>query len=352
MSATDPAPAEGFATAVLDWFERHGRHDLPWQHPATPYRVWISEVMLQQTQVSTVIPYFERFMKRFPDVESLAAADRDEVLAHWAGLGYYARARNLHRCAQVLVSEHDGEFPHGLDDVAALPGIGRSTAGAILSLSRDAPHAILDGNVKRVLARYYAVPGWPGQTSVSRRLWALSEAVTPKRRARDFNQAMMDLGATVCIRRPACQRCPLRGGCRGLAEGDPTRYPGRKPRRQKPLRQTTMLIIHGHGGILLERRPDTGIWAGLWSLPEASGDPETWAREQLGAEIQLLEGSARTLRHEFTHFSLNIQPVRARLMDGAIVADNARRWYNPLSDETPGLPAPVQRLIHQKEPSE
>ena len=352
MSATDPAPAEGFATAVLDWFERHGRHDLPWQHPATPYRVWISEVMLQQTQVSTVIPYFERFMDRFPDVESLAAADRDEVLAHWAGLGYYARARNLHRCARVLVSEHDGEFPHALDDVAALPGIGRSTAGAILSLSRDAPHAILDGNVKRVLARYFAVPGWPGQTSVNRRLWALSETVTPKRRARDFNQAMMDLGATVCIRRPACERCPLRDGCQGLAEGDPTRYPGRKPRRQKPLRQTTMLIIEGHCGILLERRPDTGIWAGLWSLPEASGDPETWAREQLGIEIRRLEDTAMTVRHEFTHFSLDIRPVRARLMDETVVAENDRLWYNPLSDETPGLPAPVHRLIHQEEPSE
>ena len=341
---------EAFAARVLAWFDRHGRHDLPWQHPATPYRVWISEVMLQQTQVSTVIPYFERFMDRFPDVESLAAADRDEVLAHWAGLGYYARARNLHRCAQTLIAEHGGVFPDQLEAVTSLPGIGRSTAAAILSLSRDAPHAILDGNVKRVLARYHAVPGWPGQTGVARRLWALSEAAMPRQRSGDFNQAMMDLGATVCTRQPVCSRCPLADRCRGLAEGEPRRYPGRRPRRQKPRRQTTMLIIHGHGGILLERRPPSGIWSGLWSLPEASGDPQAWAHDQLGLTIGLSGAPAAPLRHEFTHFSLDIHPVRAQLLSGHVMEDNQRRWYRPRLDAAPGMPAPVRRLLHQQEP--
>jgi len=221
MRAPETVETRHFASHLLAWFAEHGRHDLPWQHPATPYRVWISEVMLQQTQVTTVIPYFERFLERFPDVATLAAADLDEVLALWAGLGYYARARNLHHCARVLVAEHGGEFPDQLASVAALPGIGRSTAGAILSLSRNAPHPILDGNVKRVLARYFAIPGWPGQSAVAKQLWQLSEAVTPAEQTRDFNQAMMDLGATVCTRKPQCHRCP----CRLAARLIPTAIP-------------------------------------------------------------------------------------------------------------------------------
>ena len=341
---------EGFAGAVLAWFDRHGRHDLPWQHPATPYRVWISEVMLQQTQVATVIPYFERFMARFPDVETLAAADRDEVLSHWAGLGYYARARNLHDCARRLVAEYDGEFPGTLEAVADLPGIGRSTAAAILSLSRNAPHAILDGNVKRVLARYFAIPGWPGRSATEKALWARSEAVTPGERTGSFNQAMMDLGATVCTRQPQCSRCPLQSGCQAFAQGNPGAYPERKPKRDKPLRTTTMMIIHGPEGILLERRPPTGIWAGLWSLPEAVPPVEDWAREERRLEIQRMDGAPAPLRHEFTHFSLSIQPVRARLLADHGIEDADRLWYNPRADNAPGLPAPVQRLLHQEEP--
>jgi A/G-specific adenine glycosylase len=349
---TTPSGTAGFAAAVLAWFDRHGRHDLPWQHPATPYRVWISEVMLQQTQVTTVIPYFERFMARFPDVATLAAADRDEVLAHWAGLGYYARARNLHDCAQRLVSDHDGVFPEDYAAVAALPGIGPSTAGAILSLSRDAPHAILDGNVKRVLARYFAVPGWPGRSAVARALWARSEAVTPRERTGAFNQAMMDLGATVCVKRPRCGECPLQSGCQAHAAGETDAYPGRRPKRTTPTRETTMLLIHGPEGILLERRPSTGIWAGLWSLPElpAGAAPSAWAAEQHGLSIEPDPAALTPLQHAFTHFRLTIHPLRARVIDDAGVADAQRCWYHPSTDVAPGLPAPVQRLIAQEEP--
>ncbi|AGY91215.1 hypothetical protein SPICUR_00955 [Spiribacter curvatus] len=353
MTTDDPSPMEGFSEAVLAWFDQYGRHDLPWQHPATPYRVWISEVMLQQTQVTTVIPFFERFMARFPDVATLAVADRDTVLAHWAGLGYYARARNLHGCAQRLMTDYDGIFPNDYAAVADLPGIGPSTAGAILSLSRDAPHAILDGNVKRVLARYFAVPGWPGRSAVARRLWTCSEAVTPRERTGDFNQAMMDLGATVCLRRPRCEQCPLQSGCQALAAGETETYPGRRPKRDKPRRRTTMLIIHGRDGILLERRPPTGIWAGLWSLPEVPESADTadhWVHEQYRLTIELDAEAPAPLRHEFTHFSLDIQPIRARVTGDGGIADGHRRWYHPQTDEAPGLPAPVHRLIQQEEP--
>ena len=349
----DNADAASFTAAVLSWFERHGRHDLPWQHPATPYRVWISEVMLQQTQVATVIPYFERFVARFPDVHALAAASLDEVLALWAGLGYYARARHLHRCARELVARHGGEFPEDIEAVQALPGIGRSTAGAILSLSRGAPHAILDGNVKRVLARYHAISGWPGQAAVNRALWRLSEAVTPITRTGEFNQAMMDLGATLCTRRPDCGRCPLQTGCQAYAQGNPTAYPGRKPRREKPLRQTRMLIIRrDDGAVLLTRRPPQGIWGGLLSLPEcpAEDEAETWARQQLGLEITG-GASLDAVRHEFTHYSLLIRPQRARLVTPAVVQESGYVWYKPGQNIAGGLPAPVQRLLEQEEPA-
>ncbi len=350
MTELDQGVANDFAQRVLAWFDRHGRHDLPWQHPATPYRVWISEVMLQQTQVATVIPYFERFMQRFPNVESLAAADIDEVLALWAGLGYYARARNLHRCAQALIAKHGGAFPEQIDDIAALPGIGRSTAGAILSLARNACHPILDGNVKRVLARYFAIPGWPGQSAVARRLWALSDQVTRTTRPKDFNQAMMDLGATVCTRRPQCLICPLQSDCIAFAAGNPEDYPGRKPKREKPLRQTVMLIIEGPDGVLLMRRPDQGIWSGLWSLPECPSDepPAEWARQALGIDIQL-QGQGTSLRHEFTHFSLDIQPVHALFAAASGMREGHWVWYNPQTSSGLGLPAPVKRILTHKE---
>jgi A/G-specific adenine glycosylase len=338
-----------FAAAVLAWFERFGRHDLPWQQPATPYRVWISEVMLQQTQVATVIPYFERFLQRFPDVSTLAAADTDAVLHLWSGLGYYARARNLHRAARVVVEAHGGEFPRRFEDVQALPGIGRSTAGAILSLGCGQRHAILDGNVKRVLARYHAVAGWPGETIVLRRLWALAEKHTPDDRTADYNQAMMDFGATVCVRRrPRCGVCPLADGCRARREGNPEAYPGSRPRREKPLRRTRMLLIVDDGHVLLERRPPSGIWGGLWCPPECPPevDVEPYCRRELGLEVTRPQAWS-ALRHTFTHFQLDIQPVRlrltaalARLMDG-----DRYVWYNVESPDARGLAAPVARLL-------
>jgi len=345
-----PAPElrspQGFAAAVLDWYRRHGRHDLPWQRPATAYRVWVSEVMLQQTQVATVIPYFERFMARFPDVASLAAAGEDEVLALWSGLGYYARARNLHRAARALVAQHGGRFPATRESLEALPGIGRSTAGAILSLARGERRAILDGNVKRVLARFHAVPGWPGQTAVARELWSLAEAYTPAADAAAYNQAMMDLGATVCRRRPDCGRCPVAAGCRARAEGRPQAYPGPRPSRERPLRRTRMLLIRGEGGVLLLRRPPSGIWGGLWSPPECppDADPAAWCRARLGLEIATGEAWP-ALEHGFTHFRLQIEPLPARLLGGRLMEGPEHVWYNPGSTRPQGLPAPVSRLL-------
>ncbi|MDR9481058.1 MAG: A/G-specific adenine glycosylase [Spiribacter sp.] len=346
-----PADEKDFAHRVLAWYDVHGRHDLPWQNPASTYRVWISEIMLQQTQVTTVIPYFERFVARFADVSALAQADLDEVLSLWAGLGYYARARNLHRCAQVLERDHGGEFPHSLEAVCALPGIGRSTAAAILSLSRNAPLAILDGNVKRVLARYHAVQGWPGQASVMRRLWQLSDAHTPSSRTGAYNQAMMDLGATLCQRQPDCPRCPLQNGCQARAQGNPRDYPGRKPRRAKPTRETHVMIIEQANQVLLQRRPPSGIWGGLWSLPQCNDgeDMMMWAKQQLGIDIQLTEDQMTPIRHEFTHFTLTIKPLRARCIGSHQLQDTECQWHDPERLAAAGLPAPIRTLLDRQE---
>jgi len=338
-----------FAPRVLDWFDEHGRKHLPWQRDTTPYRVWVSEIMLQQTQVATAIPYYEAFMARFPTLATLADAPLDDVLAHWAGLGYYARARNLHRCARVLRDRHDGVFPTDLAGVEALPGIGRSTAGAILSLALGQPHPILDGNVKRVLARAFAVPGWPGKSAVLNRLWALSEQVTPSERTAAFNQAMMDLGATLCTRsRPDCARCPLADGCRGLAEGDPVRYPGKKPSKTTPVRATYLIAARSsNGALLLERRPASGIWGGLWSLPELERLEDLPARlADFGLEATGEGESAARLRHTFSHYHLDIDvhalPVR---YDATGVLEGDRLvWYNG-GPPPGGLPAPVARIL-------
>ena len=338
---------DDFAHRLLAWFDRHGRHDLPWQHPATPYRVWISEVMLQQTQVSVVIPYFERFMERFPDARTLAAAPLDEVLAHWAGLGYYARARNLHRAAQLIVERHAGEMPQTLEAVMALPGIGRSTAGAILSLGAGQRHPILDGNCKRVLARVHAVPGWPGQSAFERALWTLAEEHTPARRCCDFNQAMMDLGATVCTRsKPQCLLCPLNAFCTARLRGEPTAYPQPKPRRTLPVRRVRMLLLVSDDGVLLVRRPPAGIWGGLWGLPECEPDAD-W--QALVRSYGLAPGSAEpwpVLRHTFSHFHLDIEPLRVEVapLPGRLMEAGEAIWYND-PDQGLGLAAPVSRLL-------
>ena len=345
-----------FAPRVLDWFDEHGRKHLPWQRDPTPYRVWVSEIMLQQTQVQTVVPYYERFMARFPDLQGLAAAEVDEVLARWSGLGYYARGRNLHAAAVACARDHGGELPADIDALVALPGIGRSTAGAILSLSRGIRHPILDGNVKRVLARHFAVEGWPGRTDVERRLWALSDAVTPAERAGPFNQAMMDLGATLCTRsRPACGRCPVAGTCLGLERGDPAAYPGKKPRKAVPTRAATFWwIVDGEGRVLLERRPPSGLWGGLWCLPitldgEAGGrdtlatrDADWAARAAAAAEPDPI---AR-LEHGFSHFRLEVE-VR-RVADGRVaggVGEGPETAWHGGGPVPGGVAAPLERLL-------
>ena len=337
-----------FSDRLLDWFDSHGRKDLPWQHPKDPYRTWVSEIMLQQTQVQTVIPYFERFMRRFPDVVALAGAAQDDVLQHWSGLGYYARARNLHRAAQVVRDEHGGVFPDDFDDVVALPGIGRSTAGAILALSMDQRHPILDGNVKRVLARHEAVAGWPGTTAVARILWETAEQNTPDVRVADYTQAIMDLGATLCTRSsPACDRCPLASDCRALGEGTTGDYPGRKPKKNKPLRKTTMLLASHDGHIYLERRPESGIWGGLWSLPEVAGDGvEDWCRDRLAREPRRIE-EWQLLRHSFSHFDLDIRPIVVRIAAPlSKVADSDDATWHQLDNDLPGgIAAPISKLI-------
>ena len=339
-------PISAFARRVLAWYDLHGRHDLPWQQPATPYRVWISEVMLQQTRVETVRPYFARFMERFPDVRTLAAAPVDDVLGHWAGLGYYARARNLHRAAQQVVSTHGGELPADTAALLALPGIGRSTAGAIQSLARGRREAILDGNVKRVLARHAGIQGWPGRSPVQRELWREAEARTPDERVAAYNQAMMDLGATVCLSRPRCDACPVASDCRARLAGRTDEMPGRKRKRDLPTREAVVLILQdeGAGEVLLERRPPQGIWGGLWSLPEfADIDAlQAWLAAR-GIDAEPAAMPAR--EHGFTHFRYRMHPCRVMTPVTRAIGDGADQAWAPLQQPPGGLPAPIARLL-------
>ncbi len=337
---------------LLAWYDRHGRHDLPWQKSRDPYRVWVSEIMLQQTQVATVIPYYARFLKRFPDVRSLARARIDSVLHHWTGLGYYARARHLHAAARVIVHEHGGRFPRTIEAVAALPGIGRSTAGAILAFAFGQRHAILDGNVRRVLARYHALATPPA--SAAEELWQLAEHHTPRQRVADYTQAIMDLGATVCRRRPDCPGCPLRRGCAAHRAGNPADYPQTPARRATPVRKVNMLLLHdARGRVLLVRRPPTGVWGGLWSLPESTGaNARAWCRDTFGLDIRT-QKPWPVLRHAFSHFRLDITPIPARVTGTCAVAmENGETvWYNPVRPAKLGLAAPVKQLLEQLEKS-
>ncbi len=340
-----------FAARVLDWFDEHGRKDLPWQQPKDAYRTWVSEIMLQQTQVQTVIPYFERFMASFPGVAALANASQDEVLQHWSGLGYYARARNLHRAAQQIRDTHGGVFPDDFDSVAALPGVGRSTAGAILALAFDQRHPILDGNAKRVLARHEAVEGWPGTSAVAKRLWEIAERNTPAVRVADYTQAIMDLGATLCTRsKPACERCPVATDCTAFNRVSVTLFPGRKPRKSKPLRETTMVLASHDGHVYLERRPEAGIWGGLWSLPEITGETRDWCRDRFAGEILEVE-TWDTLRHSFSHYDLDIRPIVVRISAAlSKVADQDDATWHRLGNDLPGgIAAPVNKLIERLE---
>lgn len=339
-----------FSTRILKWFDKHGRKHLPWQQQITPYRVWLSEIMLQQTQVTTVIPYFERFIARFPDVQSLAAAPIDEVLHLWTGLGYYARARNLHRCAQTIVKQYGGEFPNNVDALSELSGIGRSTAGAIVSIAFQARAAILDGNVKRVLARYHAVDGWPGQTETLKQLWDIAETYTPKKRCNDYTQAMMDMGAILCTRsKPKCEQCPVRDGCIGYAQGNPTDYPGKKPKKSLPEKNVQLIMLRNPtGDILLEQRPAQGIWGGLWSFPELpqDRDPLIYATDQHGKVVS--HEIWNSYRHTFSHYHLDITPVLIQLANSPNTIGEANtHWYNPHQPDARGLAAPVKKLLEK-----
>ena len=351
--------ARQLAPLLLAWWDRHGRHDLPWQQNPTPYRVWVSEIMLQQTQVTTVARYYDIFMQAFPDVQALADAPADEVLHRWSGLGYYARARNLHRAAQLVRDQHDGVVPAEFEALSALPGIGRSTAGAILALSAGQRHTILDGNVKRVLARVFRIEGQPGESAVQRELWTLAERSTPTQRVAHYTQAIMDLGASVCVRRkPACELCPLHGGCLARAEGLTEQLPARKPAKARPLRSCVLLLCaRSDGAVLLERRADTGIWGGLWGLPEISSVDAAgeWCSAQFGVAPEELQVRA-AFRHGFTHFDLDITPVECRLGRVPLRAmeDDRWLWYNKAAPAKVGLAAPVTRLLgslsHRKAP--
>ncbi len=343
-----------FSDNILAWFEVHGRKDLPWQKHPVPYSVWVSEIMLQQTQVKTVIPFYQRFMSRFPDIYRLADAPQDEVLHYWSGLGYYARARNLHKAAQYVRDTYKGVFPEQFEQVEALPGIGRSTAGAILSLACGQRHAILDGNVKRVLARYHAVHGWPGSSAVLRELWSLAEAATPPDNVAAYNQAMMDLGATLCRRgQPDCGNCPLASGCLARQQGIQRELPSPRPRKTLPVRKVHMLLLQDmQQAVWLQQRPPSGIWGGLWSFPEFDGAAavHSWLDEKgLPGEVQEHD----IVRHTFSHFHLDITPCHVRLQNPvfSVMDGDGGLWYNTGQPGALGLPAPVQRLLQHLQAS-
>ncbi len=340
-----------FSKRVLDWAQKHGRKQLPWQQDRSAYRVWVSEIMLQQTQVDTVIPYFEKFMQRFSTVIELADAQQDEVLHYWSGLGYYARARNLHKAAQSIRDNNKGEFPTDIDEVIALPGIGRSTAGAILSLSFNQQHTILDGNVKRVLARHQAIEGWPGIPANEKKLWAIAEHLTPGNHCAEYTQAMMDLGATLCKRsKPECAQCPVQDDCLAFEKDLQHELPHSKPKKQIPIRNTVMLAVtNQQAGLLMQRRPNQGIWGGLWSFPEfdSAQSAMEWCLLNFKKEPDNHQQLPR-ITHTFSHFRLQITPVSVKYntpIHWVMEADDWV-WYKHDSSQV-GLAAPVNELIKQ-----
>lgn len=346
------SPTTVFAPALLAWFDREGRKHLPWQQNPTPYRVWVSEIMLQQTQVSTVIPYYQRFMQRFSEIVDLAAAPLDEVLHLWTGLGYYARARNLHRAAQCILAEHGGDFPQRIEQVMALPGIGRSTAGAILSLSRAQRHPILDGNVKRVLTRYFGIEGFPGDRAVEQRLWELAEQCTPVGRVAAYTQAIMDLGATLCVRaRPRCEACPVRHACVAKAQARQQALPSARPKKTRPQRRAHIVIaVNVRGELLLEQRPPAGIWGGLWTFPQFDAAEQL---QQWLAQYRFTPGDsplAEPIRHSFTHFDLALHPLVIAADPRQEVADDERYcWYDPARPARIGLAKPVTEWLNRRQ---
>jgi A/G-specific adenine glycosylase len=337
-----------FSRKLIEWQRRHGRHQLPWQASRDPYRIWVSEIMLQQTQVGTVIPYFERFMARFPDVGRLAEATEEEVLTYWAGLGYYARGRNLHRAAQLVMEKHGGVFPREFDDIAALPGIGRSTAAAISAFAFGARRAILDGNVKRVLARAFGVDGWAGDKKVEARLWQLSESLLPAGGIETYTQALMDLGAAICTRsKPRCGQCPLAADCVALKQGRVANLPLPRPKKPLPERAATLLVIRHGRDVLLVKRPAAGIWGGLWSLPEAEGDSAA-ACLQLTGQMPASVEELQRFTHTFTHFRLSILPLVLALdARAATAAEPGTVWMDQADAMEAAIPKPVKSILEK-----
>ncbi len=338
-----------FASRLLAWFDVHGRHDLPWQHPRSAYRVWVSEIMLQQTRAETVIPYFLAFMARFPDVRALADAPADEVLHLWSGLGYYARARNLHRAARHVMAVHGGELPANRHELEALPGVGRSTAAAIVAQAFGQSEAILDGNVRRVLARHAGIDGWPGGAAVQRRLWSVAEERIPGLRMADYTQAMMDLGATVCTRsRPDCPRCPVAADCVALAEDRVADLPAPRPSRALPVRTRWAGLLSAPEGVYLERRLASGIWGGLYSLPERedAGELRDWILSRWPGARQI-EPPVDRIGHVFSHYRLDLRILRFALPSATcgIMEGEQAIWYNSRLPMRVGLPAPIERFL-------
>ncbi len=348
--------SDTFATRVIRWQREHGRHALPWQNTTDPYRIWLSEIMLQQTQVATVLPYYERFLQRYPSVAQLAAAPLDEVMSLWAGLGYYTRARNLHACARMVVAEHGGEFPRSADALAELPGIGRSTAAAIAAFAWGERAAILDGNVRRVLARHEGIAGDPTTSAVQRQLWTAAEALLPQLEHETdahaamvrYTQGLMDLGATVCTRgMPACERCPLAATCVALREARQLELPGKRQRRHSPERRIHWLWLRASNHTLLERRPASGIWGGLWSLPELSQPPGLADVQALGIKLNPAETPIPLppVQHTFTHFRLVATPWQAQGEVTATADDSRYMWVADANLVDAPLPTPVRNLL-------
>jgi A/G-specific adenine glycosylase len=334
---------------LLAWHAKHGRHTLPWQNTQDAYRIWLSEIMLQQTQVTTVIPYYQRFLETFPSLNDLANAPLDDVLHLWTGLGYYARARNLHKASQQVRDVHGGTFPTSFDEMLALPGIGRSTAGAILAFAENQRHPILDGNVKRVLARVYAIEGWYGKKPVETKLWALADANTPNKQVANYTQAIMDLGATVCTRsKPNCNACPLTKKCQAFKTDRTQELPHSKPKTQKPVKHTYLLLINNeHGDTLLRQNPPSGIWGGLWCPPQTDSPAATLKLPPYTLQKQQQRAS---FRHTFSHYHLDITPLEYTIKSVDGVAECNEVWYKRGAGQALGLAAPVKKLLLQESP--
>ena len=347
-------PVETFQHEVLYWYDTHGRKSLPWQHNKTPYRVWLAEVMLQQTQVATVLPYYARFLQAFPDLAALAQATEEAVLHLWTGLGYYSRARNLHKAARLVYFTRQNRFPDNINDLQLLPGVGRSTAGAIVACAFDQQAAILDGNVKRFLTRLHGITTWPGEAQTHAELWRLAELYTPPTRCAEYTQAMMDIGATLCVRgKPLCARCPFRKDCRAHALGIQNLLPHKKPKKVLPVRTATLIIVRSGNEILLEKRPPSGVWGSLWSLPEIAGHPSAteitaFCRDLLRQAVTKVVYQP-AFRHTFSHYHFDIQPVIATIIRKThkIMAAESQIWYDLVQPSAIGMPAPIKSLLQR-----